>query len=126
MKKAVLIIFFLIGLFNSAKAQLPMGTYGPYYFVTNYDHNGEEMEVKGFDKISVCVVTTGFFGIIQSGAFYSYNFAGQYQQSGTFDYQGISDGWYVYSFYNQQLLISRDRERVLFTNPYGGMSLYAK
>ncbi len=126
MKKLFILIICIIGLVGTSKAQLPAGTFGPYYFVVNYDHNGDEMDIKGFDTITLHVITTNFFGIMQSGAFYSYNFFGQSQTSGNFDYKGVSDGWYVYSFYGQQLLVSVDREKILTTNPYGGMSLYEK
>ncbi len=126
MKKVTLLIVCLIALFCESKAQLPMGSLGTYYFVANYDQNGEEIDVRGFNEITVQVVTTNFFGIVQSSAFYSYFFNGMSQQSGSFEYRGVSNGWFIYTFYNQQLLISTDREQVMTTNPYGGLALYSK
>ncbi len=109
----------------SGKAQLPAGAYGPYTFVANYDKNGEELNVRGFEKITLNVMTTNFFGITQSSLFYSYDFGG-YQVSGSFEYSGMSDGWYVYSFYGMFVYVSQNRKKVLVTNPYGGLSEYYK
>lgn len=126
MKKILILIVLSIGISLSLKAQLPMGSFGPYYFVANYDQNGDEMDIPGFETITLHVITTNFFGILQSSVFFSYEFGGQTQQSNSFEYHGISDGWYVYSFYNAQLLVSSDKQKILTTNPYGGMALYSK
>lgn len=117
-------IILCLGAVCSSKAQLPAGTFGPYDFVVNYDHNGDEMDMKGFESITLHVITTNFFGVLQSSVFYSYDYFGQTQTSGSFEYKGVSNGWYVYAFYGQQLLVSTDRKKVLTTNPYGGMALY--
>lgn len=126
MKKLTLILICLIGFFCESKAQLPMGALGTYYFVANYDQNGDEIDMKGFNEINVQVVTTNFFGIVQSSAFYTYFFNGMSQSSGSFEYKGVSNGWFIYTFYNQQLLISVNKDQIMTTNPYGGLALYSK
>lgn len=125
MKKIITSLALLAGA-TGANAQMSSGTYGPYEFVANYDHNGNYMDIKGFPEIKLTVMTTAFFGVLQSDCFYSYDYFGSFQTSGSFSYQGVSNGWYVYSFYNQQLLISLDGDTIRTTNPYGGYAEYER
>lgn len=124
MKRLLLILTIVLAFAGIAKAQLASGAYGPYTFVANYDRNGNQLDVTGFNQIKLHVITTSFYGITQSSVFYSYNFMGQPQTSGSFNYQGISNGWFVYSFYGQELVVSSDGSTVRTTNPYGGYAEY--
>lgn len=125
MKKFLLSLFLGMAAF-SADAQLAAGHYGPYQFVANYDHKGNLMDIRGFETINLQVMSTAFFGIMQSSCYYTYDYFGSFQTSGSFEYKGVSNGWYVYSFYGMQLLVSLDEDTIRTTNPYGGYSVYEK
>lgn len=122
MKQILLIIAFLFS-FNVVFAQAPMRNYGEYQYVYSLDKDGDRTESTAFPRIKPCVVTTNFFGITQSQAFYMYmGVGGMWQNSATYDWSGFRNGWYVYTFrmgvQYSYFLISRDYEQVRIQDYY--------
>jgi len=97
--KQILLIIALICSFNVMFAQAPMRNYGEYKYVYSLDRDGDKIEATAFPRIKPSVVTTNFFGITQSQAFYMYmGIGGMWQNSATYDWSGYRNGWYVYTF----------------------------
>jgi hypothetical protein len=66
-------------------------------------------------KVFVAVVTTNFFGIVQSScSYFEYDqMTGELGQPITLrNYMGIKNGWYVYNWYNSFVYIKTDLSRV--------------
>lgn len=121
--KQILLIIALICSFNVMFAQAPMGNYGEYQYVYSLDRDGDKIEATAFPRIKPSVVTTNFFGITQSQAFYMYMGIGDmWQNSATYDWSGYSNGWYVYTFRMGvqycYFLISQDYEQVRIQENY--------
>lgn len=72
MKYRFFIIALMLFVFNSAFSQAPMRNYGEYQYVYSLDKDGDRIEATAFPRIKPSVVTTNFFGITQSQAFYMY------------------------------------------------------
>lgn len=121
--KQILLIIALICSFNVMFAQAPMRNYGEYQYVYSLDRDGYKIEATAFPRIKPSVVTTNFFGITQSQAFYMYmGIGGMWQNSATYDWSGYRNGWYVYTFRMGvqycYFLISQDYEQVRIQENY--------
>lgn len=121
--KQILLIIALICSFNVMFAQAPMRNYGEYKYVYSLDRDGDKIEATAFPRIKPSVVTTNFFGITQSQAFYMYmGIGGMWQNSATYDWSGYRNGWYVYTFRMGVqyccFLISQDYEQVRIQENY--------
>lgn len=121
--KQILLIIALICSFNVMFAQAPMRNYGEYQYVYSLDRDGDKIEATAFPRIKPSVVTTNFFGITQSQAFYMYmGIGGMWQNSVTYDWSGYRNGWYVYTFRMGvqycYFLISQDYEQVRIQENY--------
>lgn len=121
--KQILLIIALICSFNVMFAQAPMRNYGEYKYVYSLDRDGDKIEATAFPRIKPSVVTTNFFGITQSQAFYMYmGIGGMWQNSATYDWSGYRNGWYVYTFRMGvqycYFLISQDYEQVRIQENY--------
>lgn len=113
--KKIFCLFISCLLCVCVNAQLPNGAYD-YKFVSAYDSNGNIVRLPGHpNKINIMVVSTAFFGITQTSCSYAeYNLAtgelGDYINFNTF--VGQNNGWLVYSWANNLILVKSDFSRV--------------
>lgn len=87
-----------------------------YVFCEAYDSDGDETEMLGHpNRINVMIVTTAFFGVLQSNLSYAeYNpMTGTLGQYITFDsYRGQRNGWHIYSWNGHVIYIRNDWSRI--------------
>lgn len=127
MKYRFFIIALMLFVFNSVFSQAPMRNYGEYQYVYSLDKDGDRIETTAFPRIKPSVVTTNFFGITQSQAFYMYmGVGGMWQNSATYEWSGFRNWWYVYTFRMGVMycyfLISRDYEQVRIQENQNGIT----
>ncbi|MBR0025337.1 MAG: hypothetical protein IJP59_12125 [Muribaculaceae bacterium] len=114
MKKFLFIILSCFTFALTSNAQAPnLAT--DYEFNTAYDSNGNEVEIPGHpSKIHILVVTSNFLGYVQSSCSYAeYNpITGLMNGHITFSYAGMNNGWYVYVWNNNYVLIGSSLDTV--------------
>ncbi|MBQ6423377.1 MAG: hypothetical protein IJJ90_07510 [Prevotella sp.] len=113
--KTLFTLFLSCFIAAQADAQLLNFNYN-YEFEGAYNSRGYEVEMPGHPfKVFVAVVTTNFFGIVQSScSYFEYDqMTGELGQPITLrNYMGIKNGWYVYNWYNSFVYIKTDLSRV--------------
>lgn len=114
MKQLILCVLCgFIGL--TANAQLLSGS-SDYVFTSVYDSDGDETEMPGHpNTINVMVVTSNFFGILQTSCSYAeYNLmTGNMSGYITFnEYRGVRYGWHIYSWNGSFVYIKNDWSKV--------------
>lgn len=99
----------------TANAQLQSGN-SDYLFTGVYDSNGYETEMSGHpNKVNILVITTNFFGILQTACSY-----GEYNpMTGNIggylnleSYRGVRNGWHIYSWNGNFVYIKNDWSKV--------------
>lgn len=126
-KLFILILFLCIGL-NESDAQNQIS--GRYYFSQSYDGNLNSINRRNtsFDYLSVSSMQFPGWPVqlVVGGSRYGC-YANLPTSTGSFVYAGTSNGWYIFTFYGQQFLVSCDLRIVRYAvSPQMGFDEYIR